>query len=144
MIHSRKPEHKWVHIQGYSKRSINFQKIYFTKTTDAKSMSCVWMERKSFKVLIWISHQVPGAHIIILYAKGCYVQNGSKRTGESFMHAEICQDNVSVKCATTFSDTLWKESDNQEVYLSLVQVWEELDYWFDICHATRGAHIKSL
>jgi hypothetical protein len=41
--------------------------------------------------------------------------------------AGIRQD-VSVKCATTFSDTLWKESANQEVYLRLVQVWEELDY----------------
>jgi hypothetical protein len=27
-------------------------KIYFTKTTEAKSMSCVRMERKSLKVLI--------------------------------------------------------------------------------------------
>jgi hypothetical protein len=28
----------------------------------------------------------------------------------------IRYDNVSVKCATTFSDTLWKESANREVY----------------------------
>jgi hypothetical protein len=56
------------------------------------------------------------------------VQNGGKRTGESFLRAGIRQDNVSVKCATTFSDTLWKESANQEVYIRLVQVWEELDY----------------
>jgi hypothetical protein len=41
--------------------------------------------------------------------------------------AGIRQDNVSVKCATTFSDTSRKESVNQEVYLRLVQVWEELD-----------------
>jgi hypothetical protein len=41
--------------------------------------------------------------------------------------AGIRQDNVSAKCATTFSDTSWKESVNQEVYLRLVQVWEELD-----------------
>jgi hypothetical protein len=85
----------------------------------------------------------PGAQTIILYAKGCYVQNGSKHTGESFLHAGICQD-VSVKCAMTFSDTLWKESANQEVYLRLVQVWEELDYRFDICHVTRGAHTECL
>jgi hypothetical protein len=83
----------------------------------------------------------PGAHTIILYAKGCYVQNGGKRTVESFLPAGIRQDNVSVKCATTFSDTLWEESANQEVCLRLVQVWEELDYRFDICHVTRGDHI---
>jgi hypothetical protein len=51
----------------------------------------------------------PGAHTVILYAKGCYVQNGCKRTGESFLRSGIRQDNVSVKCATTFSDTLWKD-----------------------------------
>jgi hypothetical protein len=56
----------------------------------------------------------------------------------------IRQDNVSVKCATTFSDTLWNESANQEVYLRLVRVWEELDYRFGICHVTRGAHIECL
>jgi hypothetical protein len=106
-------------------------------------MSCVRMERKSLKVLIRISHQVSGAHTIILYTKGCYVQNGGKRTGKSFLRAGVCQD-ISVKCATTFSDTLWKESANQEVYLRLVQVWEELDYQFHICHVTRGAHIECL
>jgi hypothetical protein len=69
-------------------------------------MSCVRIERESLNVLIWISRQVWGAHTIILYAKGCYVQNGSKYTWESFLRAWIRQDNVSVKCATTFSDTL--------------------------------------
>jgi hypothetical protein len=98
------------------------------------------MERKSLKVLIRISRQVSGAHTIILYAKGCYVQNGGKRSGESFLSAGIRQDNVSAKCATTFSDTLWKESANQEVYLRLVQVWEELDYRFD----TTTSHIECL
>jgi hypothetical protein len=63
----------------------------------------------------------PGAHAIILSSKGSYVQNCGKRTGESFLRARIRQDNVSVKCATTFPDTLWKESANQEVYLRLVQ-----------------------
>jgi hypothetical protein len=58
--------------------------------------------------------------------------------------AGILQGNVNVKCATTFSGTLWKESANQEVYLRLVQVWEELDYRFDICRVTRGAHIECL
>jgi hypothetical protein len=60
---------------------------------------------------------LPDAHTIILYSKGCYVQNGGKRIEESFLRAGIRQDNVSVKCATTFSETLWKESANQEVYL---------------------------
>jgi hypothetical protein len=54
-------------------------------------------------------------YTIILYAKGCHVQNGGKCTGESFLRAGI-QD-ISVKCATTFLDMLWKESANQEVYL---------------------------
>jgi hypothetical protein len=57
--------------------------------------------------------------------------------------AGIRQD-ISVKCAATFSDTLWKESAKQEVYLRLAQVWEELDYRFDICRVTRGAHIECL
>jgi hypothetical protein len=30
------------------------------------------------------------------------------------------------------------------IYLRLVQVWEELDYRFDICRVTRGAHIECL
>jgi hypothetical protein len=64
---------------------------------------------------------LPSVYAIILSAKGSYVQNGSKHAGEIFLHAGICQDNVSVKCAMTFSDTLWKESANQEVYLQLVQ-----------------------
>jgi hypothetical protein len=29
-----------------------FKKLFYKKTTDARSMSCVWMERKSLKVLI--------------------------------------------------------------------------------------------
>jgi hypothetical protein len=49
----------------------------------------------------------------------------------------IREGNVSVKCATTFSDTLWKESGNQEVCLLLVLVWEELDYRFD----TAASHV---
>jgi hypothetical protein len=59
------------------------------------------MERKSLKVLIWIFLQVPGAHTVIMDAKGCCVQNGGKRTGESFLGAGIRQD-VSVKCEKTF------------------------------------------
>jgi hypothetical protein len=58
--------------------------------------------------------------------------------------AGIRQGNVSVKCATTFSDTLWKESANQEVYLRLVQAWKELDYLFYIFRVTRGSHIECL
>jgi hypothetical protein len=95
------------------------------------------MERKSLKVLIWISRQVPGGHKIILSSEGTCVQNGGKRTGESFLRAGIRQDKVSVKCATTISDTLWKDSASQEVYLRLVQVWEELDYRFD----TAASHV---
>jgi hypothetical protein len=34
------------------KKKYTLSKIYFTKTTDSKSMACVWMERKSLKVLI--------------------------------------------------------------------------------------------
>jgi hypothetical protein len=37
---------------GLLKKKYTLPKIYFTKTTDAKSMSCVWTERKSLKVLI--------------------------------------------------------------------------------------------
>jgi hypothetical protein len=65
-------------------------------------MSCVRMERKSLKVLICISCQVPGSHTIILYAKGFYVQNGGNNTVESFLRAGFRQDNVSVDCAMTF------------------------------------------
>jgi hypothetical protein len=37
---------------GLFKKKYTLSKIYFTKTTDAKSMSYVRMERKSLKVLI--------------------------------------------------------------------------------------------
>jgi hypothetical protein len=37
---------------GLFKKKHTISKIYFAKTTDAKSMSCVRMERKSLKVLI--------------------------------------------------------------------------------------------
>jgi hypothetical protein len=37
---------------GLLKKQYTLSKIYFTKTTDDKSMSCVRMERKSLKVLI--------------------------------------------------------------------------------------------
>jgi hypothetical protein len=39
---------------GLFKKKYTLSKIYFTKTTDAKSMSSVRMERKSLKVLISI------------------------------------------------------------------------------------------
>jgi hypothetical protein len=39
---------------GLSKNKYKLPKIYFTKTTDAKSISCVRMEMKSLKVLISI------------------------------------------------------------------------------------------
>jgi hypothetical protein len=41
------PEHT-----GLIKKKYTLPKIYFTKTTDAKFMSRVQMERKSLKVLI--------------------------------------------------------------------------------------------
>jgi hypothetical protein len=37
---------------GLLKKKYTLSKFYFTKTTDAKSMSCVRMERKSLKVPI--------------------------------------------------------------------------------------------
>jgi hypothetical protein len=37
---------------GLFKKKYTLSKNYFTKTADAKSMSCVQMERKSLKVLI--------------------------------------------------------------------------------------------
>jgi hypothetical protein len=37
---------------GLFKKKCTLSKIYFAKTADAKSMSCVRMERKSLKVLI--------------------------------------------------------------------------------------------
>jgi hypothetical protein len=40
---------------GLFKNKYTLSKISFTKTADDKSMSCVRMERKSLKVLIWIS-----------------------------------------------------------------------------------------
>jgi hypothetical protein len=46
------------HSTGLLKKKYTLSKIYFTKITDAKSMSCVRIERKSLKVLIWISRQV--------------------------------------------------------------------------------------
>jgi hypothetical protein len=90
-------------------------KIYFTKTADVLCTDGKEISQSSYLNL------PPRAHAIILSAKGSYVPNGGKHTGESFLRAGIRQDNVSVKCATTFSDTLWKESANQEVYLRLVQ-----------------------
>jgi hypothetical protein len=124
------------------KKKFTLSEIYFTKTTDAK-FHVLCMDGKEISQSSDLNLP-PGAHTIILCAKGCYVQNGGKCTGESFLHAGIRQDNISVKCAMTFMDTLWKESANQEVYLRLVQVWEELDYRFDICHVTHGAHIECL
>jgi hypothetical protein len=56
--------------------------------------------------------------------------------------AGIRQD-ISVESAMTFLDT-WKESANQEIYLRLVQVWEEPDYRVDIFNVTCGAHIECL
>jgi hypothetical protein len=94
---------------GLFRKKYKLSKMYFT-TTDAKSMSCVRMERKSLKSSDL--NLPPGVRCacIIVSAKGSCVQNGGKRTGESFLRAGIRQDNVSVKCATTFPDTLWKES----------------------------------
>jgi hypothetical protein len=57
--------------------------------------------------------------------------------------AGIRQD-VSVKFAVTFSNTLWKDSAKQEFYLRLVQVWEELYYRLNICRVKRGAQIECL
>jgi hypothetical protein len=72
-------------------------KIYFTKSTDANSMSCVRMERKSLK--------------------SSDIDDLKRRITEAV---------AAVTCDT------------------LRRVWEELDYRFDICHVTRGAHIECL
>jgi hypothetical protein len=121
------------------KKKYKRSKIYFTKITDAKSMSCVRMERKFLKILIWISHHVPGVHTIFLSAKGSCVQNGGKRTGKSLLRAGIRHD-VSVKCATIFSDTLWKESTNQKVYITGTSVGRAgLSIWHMPCY-TWGSH----
>jgi hypothetical protein len=45
-------EARWRRYTGLFKKKYKLSKIYFTKTTDAKSISCVRMERKSLKVLI--------------------------------------------------------------------------------------------
>jgi hypothetical protein len=78
-------------------------KKYFTKTTDAKFTSCVRMESKSLTSSD-LNHP-PGAHAIILSAKGSCVTNGGKHTGESFLRAGIRHD-VSVKCATNFGHVM--------------------------------------
>jgi hypothetical protein len=43
--------HKARYHTGLFKKKYTLSKVYFTKTTDAKSTSCVRMERKSLKVL---------------------------------------------------------------------------------------------
>jgi hypothetical protein len=57
-----------------------FKKKYtlsiFFKTTGAIFVSCVRMERKFLKVLIWISRQMPTVQEIILSAKGSYAECG--------------------------------------------------------------------
>jgi hypothetical protein len=99
----------------------------------------VRMKRKTLKVLIRISRQVPSAHTIILSAKGSCVQNGDKRTRENFLRAGNRQD-VNVKCATIFSDTLWKEFANQKVYMTGTSVGRAgLSIWHLPRH-TWGSH----
>jgi hypothetical protein len=46
------PSVKWTHCTGLFKKKKILSEMYFTKTTDVKSMFCVRMERKSLKVLI--------------------------------------------------------------------------------------------
>jgi hypothetical protein len=77
---------------GLFKKKFTLSKIYFTKTTDAKSVSCVWLERKSLKVLN-------------IDLKWC-----------------ITEAVAAVTCGM-----LW-------------QVWEGLDYRFDICRITWCSH----
>jgi hypothetical protein len=47
-------ENRQTRNTGLFKKKYKLSKIYFTKTIEAKSMPCVWMERKSIKVLISI------------------------------------------------------------------------------------------
>jgi hypothetical protein len=74
---------EWNHLRdigvnestGLFKQKYTLSKMYFTKTTDTKSMSCVRMERKSLSSDLNL-RQAPGAHTIFLSAKGSYVQCG--------------------------------------------------------------------
>jgi hypothetical protein len=105
-------------IQGYSIRSIHFQKCILQKLLRLNPCPVYgWKGNLSQSSVL---NLLSGARTIILYAKGC-VKNGGKRTGESFLRPGNRQDNVSVKCATTFSDTLRKESANQK----FIYDWEK-------------------
>jgi hypothetical protein len=127
-------------IQGYFKRSTHFQIFILQKLLTLNT--CPVSGWKGNLSKLWFESRARCARNNSVCQGPC-VQNGGKRTGESFLRSGIRQD-VSVKCATTFSDTSWKHSANRKVYLRLVQVWEELDYRFDICRVTRGAHIECL
>jgi hypothetical protein len=82
---------------GLFEKKYTLSEIYFTKTTDAKSMSCVRMERKSLK--------------------SSDIDDLKRRVTEAV---------AAVKCDM------------------LRRVWEELDYRFDTCRVTRGAHVDCL
>jgi hypothetical protein len=106
-------------------------------------MFCVRMERKSLKVLIWIPRQVPGAHTIILYVKGCYVQNSGKRTGESFLCWNSPRQRQCQVCNDIFGHVMEIIRQPGSVSTTGTSVGRAgLSIWH--CRVTLGAHILML
>jgi hypothetical protein len=101
LFHSR-----LVRSTGLFKKKYTLSVIYFTKTTDAKSMPCERMERKSLKVLIWISRQVPAAHAVILSATGSYVECGKSWIIDfTLPHHTWGSHRVLVRCGNNFESS---------------------------------------
>jgi hypothetical protein len=61
---------------GLFQKKYTLSKIYFTKTTDAKSMSCVRIERKSLKVLISIIWSGASLRLWLLLPVTCCDEGG--------------------------------------------------------------------
>jgi hypothetical protein len=91
-----KPISRADNTELFKKEVYTFKNLCY-KTTEAKSMSCIRMERKSLKSsdIYDLKRRIPEA-----------------------VAAVTCD--------------------------MLRRVWEELDYRFDICRVTRGAHIECL
>jgi hypothetical protein len=69
---------------GLFKNKYTLSKIYFTRTTDAKSMSCVQTERKSLKVLISIIWSSASLRLWLLLPVTCCDECG--KAGLSIWH----------------------------------------------------------
>jgi hypothetical protein len=65
-----------VYCTGLFKKKYTLSEIYFTKTTDAKSMSCVRMERKSLKVLISMIWSGASLRLWLLLPVTCCDESG--------------------------------------------------------------------